>query len=182
MSSGVSHAHPGDQGVRGGRPANEEFDLGIEADDKADGNKEAAKEAVDEPKADPGEIELLKSILKKVPPSYLSSSVPKSGDKWGSSHLDGGSGSSDSSPEDLDANQTARSKKKTETPTKASSHPNKWSEVDIDVVCQFHHKTDFKHFQTYRTNKITPADISTINTTDHSTYIAVVCADPGSVV
>ena len=156
------------------------MDLGIKADDEADGDKEAAEDAMDEPNADPDEVKLLKSIIKKVPPINLPS-ASKSGNKWGSTHLNGGSGSLDSSTEDLDASRTAQSKKKAGTPTKAS-HPNEWSKADIDVVRQIRYKTDFKHFQTYCTNKIAPADISTINTTDHSAYIAVARADPGPVV
>ena len=66
-------------------------------------------------------------------------------------------------------------------PNKAS-HPNQWSEEDIDIVHQIHYKTDFQHFQTYRTNKIDPADLASINTRDHSAYLEVAWADPGSVI
>ena len=41
---------------------------------------------------------------------------------------------------------------------------------------------DLQRFQTYRTNKIDPADLTSINTRDHSTYLEVVWADPGSVI
>ena len=41
---------------------------------------------------------------------------------------------------------------------------------------------DFKHFQTYRTNKIAPADLACINTVDHSAYLEVAHADPSSVI
>ena len=74
-----------------------------------------------------------------------------------------------------------RTKKKTLTPTKVS-HPNQWSEDDIDIVHQICYKTDLQHFQTYRTNKIDPADLASINTKDHSTYLEVAWADPGSAI
>ena len=66
-------------------------------------------------------------------------------------------------------------------PTKATS-PNQWSKADIDIVHQIQYKTDLKHFETYRTNKIDPADLACINTIDHSTYLDVACADPVSVI
>ena len=53
---------------------------------------------------------------------------------------------------------------------------------DIDVVRQARYKTDLKCFQTYRLNKINLGDIAHINTKDHSAYIEVVRADPGSVI
>ena len=99
MPSGASHVHPGDQEDRGQGPINKELDLAIEAD----GDKEPAEDAGDERTIDPDEVELLKGIIKKIPTSDQPSTVPKSGDKRGSTHLDGGSGSSDSSTEDLDA-------------------------------------------------------------------------------
>ena len=108
--------------------------------------------------------------------------MPKSGNKRGPSHLNGGSASSDSSVEDLDIKGT-RPKKKGSTPTKASgSHPSQWMDEDIDVVHQVYYKTDLQRFQTYRLNKIDPSDIASINTKDHSTYIEVAWADPGSVI
>ena len=68
-------------------------------------------------------------------------------------------------------------------PTKALiSHPSQWVEEDIDVVRQTHYKMDLQHFQTYRRNKIDPGDMASINTKDHSTYIEVARADPGSVI
>ena len=89
--------------------------------------------------------------------------------------------SSDSSGEDLDASRGTRTKKKTSTPTKAS-HPNQWSKDDIDIVHQICYMTDLQRFQTYRTNKIDPADLASINTRDHSAYLEVVWADPRSVI
>ena len=47
---------------------------------------------------------------------------------------------------------------------------------------QTRYKVDLKHFQTYRLNIIDPGDIASINTKDHSTYIEVAWADPGSVI
>ena len=66
-------------------------------------------------------------------------------------------------------------------PTKAS-HPNQWSKDDIDIVHQICYKTDLQCFQTYRTNKIDPADLASINTRDHSAYLEVAWADPGLVI
>ena len=62
------------------------------------------------------------------------------------------------------------------------SHPSQWVEEDIDVVRQTRYKTDLQHFQTYRRNKIDPGDMASINTKDHSAYIEVAQADPGSVI
>ena len=47
---------------------------------------------------------------------------------------------------------------------------------------QIRYKTDLKRFQTYHTNKIALADIASINTRDHSAYLEVARADPGSVI
>ena len=47
---------------------------------------------------------------------------------------------------------------------------------------QTRYKRDLQHFQTYRLNKINPGDMSCINTKDHSAYIEVAQADPGSVI
>ena len=65
---------------------------------------------------------MLKQIIKPTA-SGQPSIAPKSGDKRGSTHLDGSSSSSDSSGEDLDASRGAQTKKKMLTPTKASQ-PN----------------------------------------------------------
>ena len=133
------------------------------------------------PLPDPSELELLQGIINPAPHNQPPP-VPKSGDKRGPSHLDSGSASSDSSVEDLDT-KGARPKKKGSTPTKVLvSHPGQWAEEDIDVVRQTRYKTDLQHFQTYRRNKIDPGDMASINTKDHSTYIEVAWADPGSVI
>ena len=95
-------------------------------------------------------------------------------------HLDG-SVCSDSSGEDLDAKDTGN-KKKGLMPTKVVSNTSQWTKEDIDMVCQIRYKTNLDRFQTYRRNKITPADQSTINTKDHSTYIQVAKADVGTVI
>ena len=181
MPSGVSCTAPGDQGGRDWGPANDKLDLEIEADDEADGDKEVAEDAVEEPNIDPDEMEMLKTIIKKIPASDQLPTAPKSGDKWGSTHIDGDSGLSDSSAEDLDASRSDQPKKKGGTPTKATS-PNQWSKEDIDIVRQIHYKVDLQCFQTYRTNKIDPADLTYINTKDHSAYLEVACADPGLVI
>ena len=87
---------------------------------------------------DPRELKLLTGIINPVtddqPPT-----APKSGDKRGSTHLDGGSGSSDSSSEDLDA-------KGTHTKKKVATHPSQWTNDDIDMVCQIRYKMDFDCF------------------------------------
>ena len=68
-------------------------------------------------------------------------------------------------------------------PTKAlESHPSQWTDEDIDIVHQTHYKTDLQRFQTYRLNKIDPGNMASINTKDHSAYIEVARADPGSVI
>ena len=77
--------------------------------------------------------------------------------------------------------EAPRTKKKTSTPTKAS-HPNQWSKNDIDIVHQIHYKMALQCFQTYHTNKIDTADLASINTRDHSAYLEVTRADPGSVI
>ena len=104
--------------------------MGQEANDEEDGKKDPTG---DETLPDPSELKLLQGIINPAahnqPPP-----VPKSGDKRGPSHLDGGSASSDSSVEDLDA-KGVRPKKKGSTPMKAPvSHPSQWAEEDIDVV------------------------------------------------
>ena len=104
--------------------------MGQEDDDEEDGEKDPTG---DETLPDPSELELLQGIINPAahnqPPP-----APKSGDKRGPSHLDGGSASSDSSVEDLDA-KGACPKKKGSTPTKAPvTHPSQWAEEDIDVV------------------------------------------------
>ena len=154
------------------------LDMGQEADNEGDGEKDPAS---DETLPDPSELKLLQEIIdpaahNQPPPE------PKSGDKRGSSYLNGGSASSDSSVEDLDA-KGACPKKKGSMPTKASvSHPSQWAEEDIDVVRQTRFKTDLQRFQTFRQNKIDPGDMASINTKDHSAYIEVAWADPGSVI
>ena len=60
--------------------------------------------------------------------------------------------------------------------------PNQWSKANIDIVCQIQYKMDFKRFQTYCTNKIDLGELACINTMDHSAYLEVTRADPGSVI
>ena len=176
-SSSLSTA-PDEDEERGSLLGDDNLDMGQEANDEGEGEKDLTG---DETLPDPCELELLQGIINPAahnqPPP-----APKSGDKRGPSHLDGGSASSDSSVEDLDA-KGACPKKKGLTPTKASvSHPSQWAEEDIDVVRQTRYKTDLQHFQTYRQNKIDSGDMASINTKDHSAYIEVARADPGSVV
>ena len=177
-SSALSAA-PDDDEERGSQLGDDNLHMGQEADDKGDGEKDQAN---DETLPNPSELEILQEIIKPAAPNQPPS-APKSGDKRGSSHLDGNSASTDSSAEDLDA-KGVHLKKKGLMPTKvlAASHPSQWAEEDIDVVHQAHYKTDLKCFQTYRRNKIDPGDMASINTKDHSTYIEVARADPGSVI
>ena len=120
----------------------------------------------------PSELELLQGIINPAAHNQPAP-APKSGDKRGPSHFDGGSASSDSSVEDLDA-KGARPKKKGSTPMKALiSHPSQWAEEDIDVVRQTRYKMDLQRFQTYRRNKIDPGNMASLNTKDHSAYIEV---------
>ena len=64
----------------------------------------------------------------------------------------------------------------------ASSNTSQWTNEDLKMVRQIHYKTDLDCFQTYQCNKITPADLSTINTKDHSTYIDIAKAHPSTVI
>ena len=60
--------------------------------------------------------------------------MPKAGGKRGSTHLDGGAASSESSAKDLDVSHSStRPKKKGGMPTKATSQ-SEWSKEDIDIV------------------------------------------------
>ena len=180
MPSKAAGAPPGDEGAGCRGLFDEELDMALEANDEADADKEPTEDIGDELDIDPEEVQMLKQIIKPTAGSQLSTAL-KSGDKRGLTHLDGGSGSSDLSNEDLDASRGTRTKKKTSTPTMAS-HPNQWSEDDINIMRQIRYKTDLQHFQTYRTNKIDPADLASINTRDHSAYLEVVWGDPGSVI
>ena len=105
---------------------------------------------------------------------------PKAGDKWGSSQLDG-SDSSNSSVEDLDAKGSMGSKKVL-TPTKAVPNPSQWMADDIDFVCQYWYKTDVECFQKYWMNHIDKKDLAMTNMKDHSAYIEVARAMPGTVI
>ena len=176
-SSSLSMAPDNDE-ERGSQLGDDNLDMGQEADDEGDGEKDLAG---DETLPDPSKLELLQEIIDPAahnqPPP-----VPKSGNKRGPSHVNSSSASSDLSVEDLDA-KGACPKKKGLTSTKASGlHPSQWMDEDIDVVRQTRYKTDLQHFQTYCLNKIDPGDISSINTKDHSAYIEVAWADPGSVI
>ena len=171
-------AAPDDDEEHGSQLGDDNLDMGQEVDDEGDGEKDPAG---DETLPNPSELELLQETIDPAAHNQLPP-APKSGDKRGPSHLNGGSASSDSSVEDLDT-KGVRPKKKGSTPTKASGlHPSQWTDEDIDVVRQTHYKTDLQHFQTYRLNKIDPGDIASINTKDHSAYIEVAWVDPGSVI
>ena len=160
------------------RPLDKDLDAGLEADDEGNGEKDPGEG--EDPNVDAAEIEILQGIIN--PGAHEQApALPKSGEKRGSGHLETSIGSN-SSTEDLDA-KDARPKKKVLMPVKvASSNTGQWTDEDLDVVHQIRYKTDLDHFQTYRCNKITPADLSTINTKDHSAYIEIAKAHPGTVV
>ena len=165
-SSTLSMAPDNDE-ERGSQLGDNNLDMAQEANDEGDGKKDPAG---DETLPNPSELELLQEIIDPATHNQ-SPPAPKSGNKRGPSHLDGGSASSDLSVEDLDA-KGARPKKKGSMPTKVSgSHPSQWTDEDMDIVCQTRYKTDLQHFQTYRLNKIDPGNMASINTKDHSTYI-----------
>ena len=112
-SSSLSMA-PDDDEEHGSLLGDNNLDMGQEADDEGDGERDPTG---DETLPNPSKLELLQEIIdpaahNRPPPA------PKSGDKRGPSHLNGGSASSDSSVEDLDA-KGARPKKKGSTPMKA---------------------------------------------------------------
>ena len=167
-------APPADGEEAGSQPLDEDFDFA--ADDE--GDSEENQPGGDDSVIDPRELEILQGII-KPPPSDQPLTMPKSGDKQGSGHLDG-FGFSNSSGEDMDA-KGIRSKKKGVTPIKMVSNPNQWAEEDIDIVCQIRYKTDLDRFQMYRWNKVDPADLCTINTED-SAYIKVARADPSTII
>ena len=75
-----------------------------------------------------------------------------------------------------------KSNKKVLTPTKAAPNPSQWTKEDIDVMHHYCYKTDIDRFQTYRSNHMDPADLEMINVKDHSTYIDVAKAHPGTVI
>ena len=170
---------PDEDEERGSLLGDDNLDMGQEADDEEDGEKDPTG---DEILPNHSELKLLQGIINPAAHNQLPP-APKSGDKRGPSHLDGGSASSDSSVEDLDAKGACRPRKLGLTPTKAPiSDPSQWAEEDIDVVRQTRYKTDLQRFQTYRRNKIDPGNMASINTNYHSAYIEVAWADPGSVI
>ena len=81
---------PDEDEERGSLLGDDNLDMGQEADDEEDGKKDPTG---DEILPDPSELELLQGIINSAahnqPPP-----APKSGNKRGSSHLDGGSASS----------------------------------------------------------------------------------------
>ena len=126
-------------------PLDEDLDAGLDADDEGDGEKDPGEGK--DLNIDAAEVEILQGIINPGAHEHLPS-LPKSGEKRGSGHLET-SISSDSSAEDLDA-KDAQPKKKTSTPVKmASSNTGQWTNKDLDVVHQLRYKTDLDCFQTY---------------------------------
>ena len=155
----------------------EDLDMGLDADDEGDREREPGEG--DDCIINAAEVKILKGIINLGTPEQAPI-LPKLGEKQGLGHLDGSIGS-DLSAEDLDT-KDIQNKKKGLTPVKVVSNTGQWTDEDLDVVRQLCYKTHLDHFQTYWRNKITPADLSTINTKDHSAYIKVAKVDPGTVV
>ena len=136
------------------RPLDEDLDAGLEANDEGDGEKDPGEG--EDPNIDANEIKILQGIINLGAHNQVPT-LPKSGEKRGSSHLETSIGS-DSSAEDLDA-KDAQPKKKVSTPVKvASSNTSQWTDEDLNVVRQICYKTNLDRFQTYQRNKIMPAD------------------------
>ena len=160
------------------RPLDEDLDVGLEADDEGDREKDPREG--DDSIIDALEIEILKGIVKPGA-NNQAPIMPKSGEKQGSGHLDS-SVCSDSSGEDLDA-KDVRNRKKGSMPVKVgSSNTGQWTDEDIDVVHQILYKMDLDRFQTYWHNKIKLEQLNTINTVDHSAYITVAKADVSTII
>ena len=98
--------------------------MGQEADDEGDGEKDPAG---DETLPDPSEPELLQEIIDPATHNQ-SPPAPKSGDKRGPSHLDGGSASSDSSVEDL--NPKVRVPRR-----RGRCPPRRWDHIPVSGCC-----------------------------------------------
>ena len=111
MPSSAAGMPPGDEGAGGRGLFDEELDMALEANDEADANKEPTEDVGDELEIDSEEVQMLKQIIKPTAGGQPST-APKSGNKWGSTYLNGSSGSSDSSSEDLDASRGTQTKKK----------------------------------------------------------------------
>ena len=166
--------------VRGSHAGNP--DLGEEVDNEDDLEKGVGKDASGEPTLDTDEMALLEDIIPWVAPQSRPPVMPKSGNKRAVTHFDGGSASSESSAEDLNATRLAsRSSKKGGTPTKVSS-PDQWSTSDVDTVRQLQYKADFQHFRDYRDEKISLANKKSINTVNHSAYLATAHKAPNTVI
>ena len=104
MPSSAAGMPPGDKGAGGRGLFDEELDMALEADDEANADKEPTEDVRDELVIDPEEVQMLKQIIKPTA-SGQPATTPKLGDKWGLTHLNGSSGSSDLSGEDLDASR-----------------------------------------------------------------------------
>ena len=83
-------------------PLDKDLDMGLDADDEGDGEKDPAEG--DESLINATEIEILQGII-NLGTQGQAPALPKSGEKRGPGHLDGSIGS-DSSAEDLDAKDT----------------------------------------------------------------------------
>ena len=126
------------------RPLDKDLDVGLDANDEGDGEKDPAEG--DDSLIDAAEVKLLKGIINPGTQEQVPA-LPKLGDKRGPGHLDDSIGS-DWSAEDLDAKDT-RPKRKGSTPVKVTSNTGQWTEEDLNMVCQLHYKTDLERFQKY---------------------------------
>ena len=68
MPSSAAGAPPGDEGVGGQGLFDEEFDMALEADDKANADKELTEDVGDELDIDSEEVQMLKQIIKPALP------------------------------------------------------------------------------------------------------------------
>ena len=125
------------------QPLDEDLDVGLDGDDKGNGEKDPGEGK--DLNIDATEVEILQGIINPATHEQVPS-LPKSGEKWGSDHLNG-SISSNLSAKDLDAKDTWP--KKVLMPVKvALSNTGEWTDEDLDVVHQLCYKTDLDHFQT----------------------------------
>ena len=125
-------------------PLDKDLDVGLDADDEGDGEKDPGEG--EDLNIDATEVEILQGIINPGAHEQVPS-LPKSSEKRGSGHLDG-SISSNSSTEDLDAKDT-QPKKKVSMPVKMASNTGQWTDEDLDMVHQLCYRTDLDHFQTY---------------------------------
>ena len=87
MPSSAAGVPPGNEGAGGQSLFDEELDMALEANDEADADKEPTEVIEDELEIDSEEVQMLKQIIKPTA-SGQPSTMPKLGDKRGSTYLD----------------------------------------------------------------------------------------------